>query len=288
MDQECIWQGCSILGESPIWNAEKSCLYWIDMGAPILNCLYIKTNDYCSYKMPSPLCSIVLCKNGDILATMGKNIIMLRQPDFKLEPICTLEVEDKNIVFNDGKCDSQGRLWIGTRDILQERPVSALYLFSELDGLKPSIKNLVVSNGLGWSPDNSKFYLTDTIKKTIYQYPFDSDNASIGNGETFITVSEEGIFPDGLAIDAEGNIWVAMWGSGKIICYKPDGSMYEVIELAAKNITSCCFGGDDLKTLFVTSASIDFNGCTYLGENAGGIFAIKTPFPGLASNYYKL
>jgi sugar lactone lactonase YvrE len=286
MYQECIWTGCNILGESPIWDPVNACLYWIDMGAPILNCLYTNTAEYSSYKMPSPLCSIVLCKNGDILATTGQNIVILRQPDFKFEHLCTLDVDDQNIIFNDGKCDAQGRFWIGTRDLLQGRPLSGLYLFSEEHGLKPAIENLVVANGLGWSPDNSWFYLTDTIKKTIYRYPFDLDNAVIGQEEVFITVSEDGVFPDGLAVDSEGNIWVAMWGSGKILCYQKDGSICASIELPAKNVTSCCFGGKDYKILFVTSASIDFNGNNHLGKNAGGIFMIETSVRGLESYCY--
>jgi len=286
MYQQCIWSGRSTLGESPIWDPQSESLYWIDMGAPVLNCLDIKTGNSFHYKTPSPLGSINLSKNGDILTTTGQDIGILRKPDFEFEQIHSLGIDDTNIVFNDGKCDAYGRFWVGTRDLLLERSLSMLYLF-ETKRFQPKVENLIVSNGLGWSPDNKRFYLTDTIKKTIYRYPFDIDNATLGEVEVFITVSEEGIYPDGLAIDSEENIWVAMWGAGKIVCYKKDGSILSSIELPAKNVTSCCFGGKDLKTLFVTSATFDFGDNNDLGKDAGGLFAISSPVPGLKPNYYQ-
>jgi sugar lactone lactonase YvrE len=286
MDIECIWKGASVLGESPLWDDAKQCLYWIDIGLPILNCLNIVTGEYTSVATPSPLCSIVLCKNGDLLATMGQQFVFFRQPDFRMDFICTLNLVDKNIVLNDGKCDAHGRFWVGTRDTLQTRPVSALYLFNESAQPEPIIENLIVSNGLGWSPDNKTFYLTDSIKKTIYKHPYELDKGLIGAGDIFIQVHEESIFPDGLAIDEEENIWVAMWGAGKIICYQKNGDILHSISLPAKNITSCCFGGKDFKTLYITSANIDFHGNTNLGKNAGCIFAVDVPIRGFGAHYY--
>lgn len=286
MDIQCIWEGTSILGESPIWDEAKQCLYWIDIGLPILHCLNMVTTEYSSFATPSPLCSIVLCKNGDILATMGQQFVFFRQPDFAMDFIGILGVADENIVLNDGKCDARGRFWVGTRDTLQTRPVSALYLFNESDPPEPIVENLVVSNGLGWSPDNKTFYLTDSIKKTIYRHSYELDKAVIGAGDVFVKVDEEGVFPDGLAIDEEENVWVAMWGAGKIVCYQKNGDIAYSLNLPAKNITSCCFGGRDFKTLYITSASIDFHGNTNLGTNAGCIFAVDVPKRGLGANYY--
>jgi sugar lactone lactonase YvrE len=256
------------------------------MLSPVLNCLHIENFEYSSYETPSPLCSIVLCKNGDILAAMDHQFVYLKQPDFRMELLQTIDLDDKNILLNDGKCDAHGRYWIGTRDKLQSRPVSALYLFSEERKPEAKIERLIASNGMGWSPDNRKFYLIDTIKKIIYQYPFDLDKAQLGPSTVFTSVTEEGVYPDGLAIDCEGNIWVAMWGAGKIVCFSEDGSIRYTVDLPAKNISSCCFGGKDFKTLFVTSASIDFAENKTLGKNAGSIFAIDTPVQGLAANYY--
>lgn len=104
--------------------------------------------------------------------------------------------------------------------------------------------------------------------------------------EAFITIAEKNVYPDGLSIDCEENIWVALWGAGRVAGYRKDGSPFEFIDLPAKNVTSCCFGGKDYKTLFVTSASIDFNGDNKLGKQAGGVFAIDTAVQGLPPYYF--
>lgn len=182
MFQKCIWDGCNALGESPIWDPHQQCLYWIDMSSALLNCLELETGKYTTYKTDEPLCSIALCNNGNLLATTKYSISLLKQPDFKGDILLKLDPEDEHIIFNDGKCDAQGRFWIGTRYTLLSRPVSKLYQFSASNGLRCVVDNLIVSNGLGWSPDNRRFYLTDTLKKTIYRYAFDVDKGILGPG----------------------------------------------------------------------------------------------------------
>jgi sugar lactone lactonase YvrE len=258
MNVNCIWEGKTILGESPLWDSDNQTLYWVDMEDPVLHCLNLNTDSYSKKNVPAPLNSITVCKNGDLLATMQQSIIIIKQPDFQIEVIYSLTNVDENIIFNDGQCDNSGRFWVGTRDKCLTRPICKLYSYTFSTGLIPVVDQLIASNGLGWNPSCDEMYITDTMQKTIFRYRFDRAKGTVQYGYPFINVADENVYPDGLTVDSMGGIWSAMWGAGNITRFHSTGEIDTIIELPVKNVTSCCFGGNELKTLFVTSASIDF------------------------------
>ena len=282
MNVNCIWKGRTTLGESPLWDCDNQTLYWVDMEDPVLHCLDLKTDNYSKKNVPAPLNSITVCKNGDLLATMHQSIILIKQLDFQIEAIHSLSDVDENIIFNDGQCDSIGRFWVGTRDKTLTRPLCKLYSFTLSTGLIPIVDQLIASNGLGWNPTYDEMYVTDTMQKTIFRYSYNRANGTLQHGYPFINVADDNVYPDGLTVDSMGGIWCAMWGAGNITRFHSTGEVDTIIDLPVKNVTSCCFGGKDLKTLFVTSASIDYGDAKNIGSQAGSVFAIDSPFTGIA------
>jgi sugar lactone lactonase YvrE len=131
-------------------------------------------------------------------------------------------------------------------------------------------RDLTISNGIGWSPDGKTMYLTDSGPGVIWQYDFDAQRGLIRNRRIFVGKADRRGVPDGLAVDAEGNVWSARWGAGVVICYDAQGKQRALIELPALHTTSCCFGGADLDVLYITTAR---HGLQEPGELDGALFA---------------
>lgn len=279
MEVKLLWEGKNILGECPLWHPEEQVLYWVDLAAPLLHCLNPKTNEYKNWFLLSPFRCIGLSQIGGLVGVMERQFVRVTLPDLHIEPIVDIDV---NAIFNDGKCDARGRFWVGSIDEKHRDPIGKLYCIDSLgERVTRKAENLIISNGLGWSPNNKKFYLTDTAQRKIHVYDFDLDKGEISNAKTLVTVSEDKGLPDGLAVDEAGYIWSAHWGGYCVTRYTPLGEVDRVVNLPVRNVTSCCFGGADLKTLFITSASIDFENNQDLGEYAGGLFSIDLEVAGL-------
>lgn len=182
-------------------------------------------------------------------------------------------IVDDGVVFNDGVLDPKGNLWVGTMDKSFQNNIGKLYRITPTGDIMVMDEGFYVSNGLGWSPDLKKFYFTDSLTRTIYQYHFNVQTCQISQKEVFVTFSEEQGFPDGLVIDKKGCVWVAGWASYHVYQYSSLGELMNSVRFPAKNLTSCCFGGNDLKTLFVTSASVDdFAQSNDIGQYGGSTF----------------
>ena len=139
-----------------------------------------------------------------------------------------------------------------------------------------------VPNGIGWSPNNTIMYFTDSALRTIYAYDFDAEQGKITHGRVFVSTPDTPYLPDGLTVDSEGYLWNCCWDGGKILRYNPAGALERVIEVPVLRPTSCVFGGHDLDELYVTSAR---NGLTDEQLNmypySGDLFRLKTKFRGV-------
>jgi sugar lactone lactonase YvrE len=180
-----------------------------------------------------------------------------------------------DVRMNDGACDPQGRFWAGTM-AYDETPGAARLYRLELDGSCTTVlSGLTISNGIGWSPDSATMYLADSGTSRIEAFDFNPSDGTLGGRRTIVHISEPGVAPDGLTVDDEGCIWVALWDGGGLRRYHPDGSQLTTVILPVDRPTSCAFGGADRATLFVTTAS---NGLTpaALAEQpeAGRVFRI--------------
>ena len=168
------------------------------------------------------------------------------------------EVAPAWVRMNDAACDPQGRFWAGTKAHDNRVGGGALYRLDRDGRTELMLDGLTISNGLGWSPDGGTMYLADTIPRVIHAFAFDGERGTISNARVLVTVTE-GVGPDGLTVDAAGDIWVAIFGAGRVQRYSPDGELREELPVPALETTSCAFAGPGLTRLYVTTATEDWS-----------------------------
>ena len=181
-----------------------------------------------------------------------------------------VEVAPEGTRMNDAACDPQGRFWAGTKAHDNRVGGGALYRLDRDGHTELMLDGLTISNGLGWSPDGATMYLADTIPRVIHAFAFDGERGTISNGRVLVKVTE-GDGPDGLTVDAAGDIWVAIFGAGRVQRYRPDGVLREELHVPAMETTSCAFGGPGLRRLYVTTATEDWSDEQRLAEPAAGL-----------------
>lgn len=242
------------LGECPVWDADRQKLFWVDVYNYRVHEFDLATGRNRFLELDAPVSAIVLAKDGRILVALGNRIALL---DLETGGVTTLHQVNfpyPNTRFNDGKCDAQGRFWIGS--VSEEPKQAELYRYDPDGSLHVMETGLTISNGLGWSLDGSTFYLTDSAPHLIYAYDFDIGTGAIRDRRVLVDLSQEEVEPDGLAIDSEGNLWSALWNGWCIACFSPTGEELQRIKLPVQRPTSVAFGGADLTELYITSASI--------------------------------
>jgi len=281
MNINTVWLGPNALGEGPMWHAQEQALYWIDIAKPSLHRLDPISSNYQQWPMPDFIGSVVPYAKGGVVVTVGDSVLRVDTPSGKLTTIAKIPNWRDDLRMNDGKCDRQGRFWIGVANLDVENPKGGLYRLDPDGTITQMEEKITISNGLGWSPDDKIFYYTDGLKYRIYQYDFDSANGRISNRRTFVQLDKTPIEPDGLTVDSEGGVWEAQWNSWKLFRYAPDGSTLLEIELPVQRPTSCIFGGPNLDTLYVTSCSCAMGETDLLPAPAGAVFSIDVGVKGL-------
>lgn len=272
------------LGEGPVWSTEEQVLYWVDIENDCFFRLHPTSGKYEVFDAGLPVGVLALRDHGGlVMATKSGFAFWDQQKGLHL--IVDPEADKPHTRFNDGAVDCRGRFWAGTMCGLSkmcEEPEGNLYRLDPDGSVHTMETGLMISNGIGWSPDNKLMYFTDSTPKMIYVYDFDVATGAIENRRPFIyTPGEEGE-PDGLAVDSEGYIWSARWGGWKITRYDPAGKVEREIRLPVACPTSCAFGGENLDELYITTA------WTALSEEqkknqpyAGSLFRVRTGIKGL-------
>lgn len=282
----CVLPGADFLGEGPFWSVRDQRLYWVDILAPGLLSGDVTTGERSFRSMPELIgVAIPRAKGGFICAT--ETGIKQIAADGEITTCAEPEADRPDNRFNDGKCDALGRLWVGSLAINTEPGRGQLWRYDPDGAVHLMEDGLQVSNGIGWSPDNRTMYFVDSGPGVIWAYDFDLEAGAISNRHEFLRVSKGEGNPDGLCVDAEGHIWVAMWDRWAVRCYAPDGALVRTITLPVPRPTSCCFGGAELDTLFITTARIRLS-ARHLSEApmSGSVFATKPGVKGLPDNEF--
>lgn len=196
------------------------------------------------------------------------------------------EVTREGTRMNDAACDPQGRFWAGTK--ADHAGGAALYRLDGDGRTELMLDGLTISNGLGWSPDGGTMYLADTIPGVVHAFAFDAERGAISDGRVLIEVAEEVGAPDGLTVDADGDLWVAIWGGGRVHRYSPDGALREAMLVPAAQSTSCAFAGPGLRWLYVTTATEDWSDEQRRAEPAAGLtYRFHTDVSGRPANPFR-
>lgn len=283
---ECIFDQPSSLGESPLWHIEEQALYWVDIEKPALHRFDPKTKQHRMWPMPTSIACIGLHEKNGLIAAMRYGFAHILLPSGKVEMISSPISDSDGVMFNDGNCDRAGRFWAGTKDTSEGSSNKSIYRLDH-DQLFKITDGFAITNGIVWSPDNSIAYICDSLARIIYQYDFSIATGILSNQEIFAQIPEEKGYPDGLAVDSEGGIWNAHWGGGCITRYLPNGNIDHVIHLPVPHPTSCCFGGPNLKTLYITSARLNMSD-EEIKQNplSGCIFATRLDITGVPETSY--
>lgn len=278
LDMRCVSDVRSLLGEGPTWSPRDGALYWVDILTPSVHCFDALTGRDSEFKLGSMVSVAIPKATGGLLLATAGGLVTLDAESKQLSLLCHPESDRPGNRYNDGKCDRMGRLWIGSLDMGTANNRGNLFRVDPDGSWKKMDSGFTVANGLGWSPDNQRMYFTDSTRRTIYVYDFDLRSGSIANRRAFITFDASDGTPDGLTVDEEGCLWVAVWDAWRVSRYAPDGREMQRIRMPVPRPTSCCFGGPNLQTLYVTSASVR------LSEQAlaeaplsGALFALDLP-----------
>ena len=240
------------LGEGIHWRADTSELYWVDITSQRFHAYAIESGTGHSYDTSRQVSFVLPCSPTQVWLGLS-NGLYLRDLESGMEKARAHLTLPNGHRLNDGKCDPQGRLWVGTINTSDDpSQTAALYRLDESTFVEMDT-GFVNANGKAWSPDGATMYHADTDRGIIWQYDYGPGDLSISNKRVFANLGEAN--PDGLAIDCDGNVYAALYGDSTVIVLSPRGERVERIELPVPNPTSCAFGGADMGTLFITSAS---------------------------------
>jgi sugar lactone lactonase YvrE len=250
------------LGEGPFYDGTSRTLYWVDIIAGEAWSLKPATGETRTWSFNQPVSAVVPRKSGGLLVALANGLVFLDPETGKHTPFVAPEAADSGNRSNEARVDPQGRFWLGTmqnnigsagEDLPITRSHGALYRVTPDGAVTRMEKDIGISNTLCWDEARGRLYFADTRAGVIYVYDWDGATGEIANRRGFAGPHERG-FPDGSALDAEGYLWNARWGGSCLIRYAPDGRIDRIIDVPVQQPTSCVFAGDDLKTLYVTSA----------------------------------
>lgn len=279
----CVWPAAAQLGEGPVWSERRQSLFWVDILGRKLHCYKPSTAEKRTWSFDEEISAVAERKDHDSLIVSLRHHFAFFDPESgRLERIVDVESSRPSNRFNDGKCDPQGRFWAGSMDFACTQPTGALYSLDANRECKRHVDGFAVTNGPTWSLDGRTMYFTNTATGHIFAFDFDPSNGTVSNQRLWLAFKESDGSPDGMTTDALGNLWIAHWGAGRVTCHAPSGEELARIDVPASNTTSCAFGGPNLTTLYITSATVDLDDAQRAAQpEAGGLFEIELDVQGL-------
>ncbi len=239
------------LGEGPRWDPTTRTLLWVDIPAKLVHRYDPATGTNTTQQVADVVSLALPRRRGGVVIGLPDGLHLLEGERSSL--LAAIEPEQAGTRTNDGACDAAGRLWVGTMALDERSSLGGLYRVDADLGMTTVLTGTTISNGLGWSPSGTSFYFVDSPTCRIDVFDFDAASGALENRRPLAAVEVEGAVPDGLNVDAEGGVWVALHGGWGLRRYSPDGELIVEVGLPVAKITSCCFGGPDLRDLYVTT-----------------------------------
>ncbi len=268
---------CS-LGEGALWHPETQVLYWFDIYGKRLYARDARGERH--WEFDRMVSAAGWIDDMVLLIASERDLFTFDTATGQEEHVCPLEADNAVTRSNDGRADPWGGFWIGTMGKDLEPGAGAIYRLykGELRQLYP---NITISNAICFAPGGAYAYFADTPSGIIQRVTLDDEGWPVAEPEPWIDLSDKGLYPDGAVCDSQGNLWNAQYGAGRVACYSPEGRFMTALGLAAAQTTCPAFGGEDLMTLFVTSAA---HGAAENDPLAGLTFSVPTGFKGQAAN----
>ena len=255
-DAEVAVEANAGLGEGPVWDPTASCLYFVDILLGRVHRSHLAGEPLETFEVDQPVGAIALTERGDLVLAVRDGFARLDLTTRRVELIADVETDRPDQRMNDGKCDPAGRFWAGTMALDEHVEAGGLYRLGADLRVARMLSGVTISNGIDWTADGRTMFYIDSPTRRIDCFDFDVAEGTITNRRPFVQIPVEHGMPDGLTLDAEGGVWVALWGGGAVHRYLRDGSIDAIVRVPTPHPTSCIFGGRDLHHLYITSASI--------------------------------
>ncbi|WP_158600842.1 SMP-30/gluconolactonase/LRE family protein [Teichococcus wenyumeiae] len=270
----------NILGEGPVWDDAEGCLWWVDIVGAELHRLRLADEAHDSWPMPERVAALALREEGGLVLALASGFARFNAATGAVVPYPERLPLRRGQRLNDGGCDHSGRFWCGAMREEGEEADAALHVLQPVGSLLEHPVGLRIINCVNWSPDGGAMYFSDTPAGIIYACDFDAATGRMGERRVFHDGKDVPGQPDGGTVDAEGCLWSARFGGGGVARFRPDGSLDGFLPLPAQKITCCAFGGPELRTLFITSATEGLSGEEKQAQPlAGRLMALE---PGVA------
>ncbi|HEX5419841.1 MAG TPA: SMP-30/gluconolactonase/LRE family protein [Gammaproteobacteria bacterium] len=291
MEIEVVLAAAATIGESPTWASAERALYWIDVKKPALYRYDPQTGEQRSWPMPGDIGAFGLVADppGAVLA-LRRGIFQLDFASGSLRKLAAAPFDPALFRFNEGICDAAGRFWVGGMfdplDAAAPAQRSSLHSFTLREGLRPEADAAELHNGMAWSPDGRRFYLSHSRSREVFAYAFDPSSGRLGARALFARVPAAAGLPDGAAVDSRGGYWCALYGGGRLRRYTAAGAVDRDIELPVSQPTMCVFAGEALDVLYVTSAADKLSAEQRRREPlAGALLRLRPGEQGMARPY---
>lgn len=293
----CVAEARNLVGESPIWDAEHQRLFWTDINGMSVHRLDMQTGRVDQWNFEAPVSALALTSNpGWLLVAAGVHLLLWNVETDERVTFLQVEPAELGNRLNEGAADPDGNFWVGTMrnnvahngsgiDLDWDQPQNrsgSLYRVAPDGAVIRHASGLAIPNTMVWSPDRSTMYTGDSIDNVLYAY--DYHQGSVSARKVFTSGFHRGV-PDGSAMDEVGFLWNCRYFGSCLVRFDPMGNVDRVVEMPVKNITSCAFGGKDLRTLFITTASVSSDSD---GPLAGAVFAFEPGVRGLPENLFHM
>jgi sugar lactone lactonase YvrE len=291
MNARCVLQAQADLAEGPHWWAEKGVLLWVDIEASRVGLFDPVTGLNRFLVVPSHVGAVVPMSDGELLVATAQGFVRLHPDSGVVSSLQDPEEDRPGNRFNDGKCDPWGRFWAGSMAYDFAAGAGSLWRVNADFSCVRQRQGLTISNGLAWSQDRGTLYLIDSPTRQVLAFPLTPSGDLLGEATACITIPKAwDALPDGMCIDAEGKLWIALFGGGAVTRWDPvSGLLLERLELPCRQVTSCCFGGPNLDQLFVTTARQEMDAAAIKAEPlAGGLFQAEVGVKGLPAACFQV
>lgn len=281
---QCLWQVAAELGEGPIWHQSDRSLYFVDVKKHQIHRCDEHGDHQQSWTAPAQISFILPTKNGSFICGLQDGIYHFSSSTGQFSRCNDVERDMPANRLNDGFVDSRGLIWFGSMDDGETNPTGSLYSMDRDGVVVAHDHDYVITNGPAMSADGRTLFHTDTPNKTIYAFDVAADN-TLSNKRVFVTLSVG--HPDGMAVDADGVLWVAVFGGWRIDRFSASGNLLGSVPFPCANITKLTFGGTDLRTVFVTTARKGLTGAELVQQPlAGGLFSFRSDSTGLPQHLF--
>jgi sugar lactone lactonase YvrE len=272
----------NLLGEGPSWDGDGGTLRWVDIHGRLVQRYDPSTGRTAARQLDQAVSAVVPRAGGGLAVALEDGIWVTDSDAGPLRRLAAIEADDPTTRLNDAKCDRRGRLWVGSMAYDERTRAGSLYRVDPDGSLERVLGDLTVSNGIAWSPDARLMYFIDSMERRVDVLDHDPASGRATGRRGLIEIEPDAGLPDGMTVDAEGCLWVALWDGWAVRRYWPSGQLDRIVELPVARPTSCAFGGPELADLYVTSAGEGLSDAERGGQPlAGGLFVVRPGVHGL-------